>query len=264
MAMASSAAVPWTMEALAAHVRSKRARQSISYSVKAPGIEKQLARQRIYELFSPDAWPEPLLMVTMPSVEWSFEKQLIYARRSIESDDGRRPTFFISFENNRALYFAGCTQMPGVAGVKRPHLKTNRKFDFCEMGVQSKLSTFFFANIEDYMEYQTLCPHDCYPVDAAWLDFTGPMTTKRLALIGEYYRLCVRGVLIVTMLKARENDKEFVNDRKSHLVREMPGDVLHCLEYFDTSPMLQFAVKRTNLAGFADYKYHARRLFEAA
>ena len=42
--------------------------------------EKVAARQRVLDIFHPDRWPDRIHMLTMPSVQWRFERKLLATR----------------------------------------------------------------------------------------------------------------------------------------------------------------------------------------
>ena len=85
--------------------------------------------------------------------------------------------------------------------------------------------------------------------DAVWLDYTGPLTKERLKLISNFYESSVHSVLVVTALKARWNRETSdaiarCGGHSEWLCKHLQGEVLHDLEYFDTSPMAQFAIRK--------------------
>jgi hypothetical protein len=104
------------MEELAAHYgHSYEPGGGILFARKPDGEEKIKARQLILDMFSAERWPERLNMLTMPSVSWRFERQLLGSR---EPGWLRRPrprtVHFTAVENDRAIYYAGAAQMPGT------------------------------------------------------------------------------------------------------------------------------------------------------
>jgi hypothetical protein len=209
------------------------------------GDAKTLARQYVLDLFHPDRWPDHLHMLTMPSVQWRFERKLLGAREVgwLRADKPRR-TYFTSCESDRALYYAAVTQMPGLH-TPNSALKPIRHYSFAEMGVKTRYASFFFANIDEMIQ------QDCWDSgwDAAWLDYTGPLNVKRMAIIKTFYQRYVRDILIVTALKARfsEDTMRAINRAGSHadwIRSHLDGEILHDIEYIDTSPMAQFAVRK--------------------
>src|SRR5262249_42533071 len=154
-------------------------------------------------------------------------------------------TYFTGVENARAIFSAGVTQMPGVetpdAMIKAT--RTPQQNVFAERGFNTSYATFYFCNVDDLMRV-----YDGKGWDAAWLDYTGPMTVERLAIIRRFYHTHIRRVLIVTALNGRF-DRGAMDAMMSAggysewLRRNLEGDVLHDLEYFDTSPMIQLAIR---------------------
>jgi len=78
--------------------------------------------------------------------------------------------------------------MPGVH-TPNPLVKKLRDFPFAEFGIKTHYGAFFFANIDDMLVYDWDAAsfkrrdRPSKKWDAVWLDYTGPLTVKRLELI---------------------------------------------------------------------------------
>lgn len=213
--------------------------------------EKDAARQKILDLFSLEARPQFLRILTMPSLDWRFERKLLGKR---EGDWMRHAepchTKITSIENDRFIYYSAVHQMPGLH-TKRALTTILKPAPFAERTVRTKfINEFHFANVDDLMAQEPRDKWDAW--DAAWLDYTGPLTVERLKLIARFYDRAVRNTLIVTALKARYNKEtsiaiERAGGHSEWLRKHLPGEVLHDIEYFDTSPMVQFAVRHAAL-----------------
>lgn len=205
--------------------------------------EKDAARREIIDLFVPANWPENLSILTMPGLDWRFERKLLGKR---EGDwmrkAGAHCTRITAVENDRFIYYSAAHQMPGLH-TKRALVHEMPAPSFAERTVRTKfIGAFHFANVDDLMRETTEA------WDAAWLDYIGPMTTQRLKLIGQFFERSIRSTLIITVLKARYNSEtgEAILRAGGHanwLSKNLPGEVVHSIEYFDTSPMAQFAVR---------------------
>ncbi len=208
--------------------------------------EKDTARKQILDLFTSNAWPEHLSILTMPGLDWRFERKLFGKR---EGDWMRKAgpsvTRITSIENDRFIYYSAVHHMPGLH-TKRAMTWNMPAPSFAERTVRTKfIGQFHFANVDDLMRETT------ESWDAVWLDYTGPLSSERLKLIAGFYNTSVRSTLIVTALKARWNKLTSegilrVGGHSAWLEKNLPGDVLHDIEYFDTSPMAQFAVRKSN------------------
>jgi len=235
------------MEELAARQRSIKPSGGVQFTRKVEGPEKIKARQAVLDLAM--AWPEPRLsMLTMPGMLWRFERLLLAARQpGWFQHEGARGTHFTGCENDRAIYFAGVSHMPGLQ-TPASELKQIRSYSFAEMAVKTRYASYFFANIDDLMALDGW--DDGW--DMVWLDYTGPMSVDRLDLIARFYDRFVRSTLVITALKARF-EKEATRAIKESggywewLRTRFAGKVLHELEYFDTSPMAQFAIRKKPL-----------------
>jgi hypothetical protein len=245
------------MDELAARQRSIVPSGGVMFARNADREQKEVARQYVLELFHPDCWPGRLHMLTLPGVNWRFERLLLGTREVGWLRDGveaPQRTFFTSAENDRSIYFAAIAQMPGLH--KKAPLKQLRPFPFAERGVKTRFASFFFANIDDFMahgEWESSW-------DAAWLDYIGPLSVERLELIKQFYEKAIRHTLIITALKARWNRETSaaINQAGTHsdwLREHLSGDVLHDLEYIDTVPMVQFAIRHNKPVEGTDMAY---------
>lgn len=242
----------YSMEELAARQRSIKPSGGVLFARVSDREQKYAARERIVELFSPQAWPGRLHMLTMPGLEWRFERRLLGER---EPGWMRRPhprrTRFTSFENDRAVYYSAISTMPGLH-TPNAYLRKLKQVSFAEMGFKTVCGAYFFANVDDMMVSEDW--RDGSAWDAAWFDYTGPMTVKRLSLIEQFYQRKVSQILIVTVLKARWDRETVVAIKRAGghsewLHKHLPGSILHDMEYNDAAPMAQFAVRKSLKGG---------------
>jgi hypothetical protein len=243
------------MEELAARQAVITPKGGILFARNVDGDEKRAARQLVVDLFTIEKWNRPLNMVVMPGVHWRFERLMLGVRQKgwmhHRSPHG---THFTAVENDRSIYHAALTQMPGVETPDRLIKPVRReRFPFAEMAFKTRFVSFFFANVDEFMthEWKQASYREAHMLgwDAAWLDYTGPLSVERLAIIVKFYERFVRSTLIVTALKARWNRETSgaiarAGGHASWLRRHLDGEVLHELEYQDTSPMAQFAVRK--------------------
>ncbi|MDE2107368.1 MAG: hypothetical protein KGL39_59785 [Patescibacteria group bacterium] len=207
--------------------------------------EKDHARQLIIDLFVRDAWPSTLRILTMPGLDWRFERKLLGKREGNWMAHLAHPqhTVITSIENDRFIYYSAAHQMPGLH-TRRALTKIIPAPSYAERTISTRfIKHFHFANVDDLMRETDQA------WDAAWLDYTGPLTVERLHLIAGFFERSVRSTLIVTALKARWNRAtsdaiERAGGHSAWLTKHLHGQVLHDVEYFDTSPMAQFAIRR--------------------
>lgn len=244
------------MEELAARQKTIEPSGGVLFACKVDGEEKSKARQLVLDLFSLENWNRPLNMLTVPGVHWRFERKLLGMREpGWLKHSSPRQTHFTGVENDRAIYFASATQMPGVETPHRLIKPVKRdRFPFAEMAIKTRYVSFFFANVDEFMQH-TWENKPAYREQsvsgwgAAWLDYTGPLSVERLRIIQNFYQKFVREVLVVTALKARWNRDTNAailraGGHSAWLRQHLAGDVLHDIEYMDTSPMIQFAVRK--------------------
>ena len=243
------------LEELAAHQRAINPSGGILFARKPDGDEKIKARQLVLDIFGAENWGRPLNMLTMPGLHWRFERLLLAAREPGWMKRPRsRQTHFTGVENDRAIYYSAVAQMPGVETPNRLIKPVKRDgFPFAEMAYKTRFASFFFANVDDFLAHAWKPPayreEQRHGWDAAWLDYTGPLTVDRLKIIARFYQAYVRDTMVVTTLKARYNKDTAASilragGHSEWLRKHLPGEVLHDIEYFDTSPMAQFAVRK--------------------
>jgi len=237
--------MPWGLDELTSSRQLERGTEGgVLFARKGDGDEKASARQLVLNIFH-QRMKSRLQMLTMPGVNWKFERKLFGIR---EGDWMNKPnpqrTYFITAENNRAIFSASLHKIPGM---HRSIIKETKPKPFAEIGFKSSFASHYFCNVDDLMAYDKWREGK---FTAAWLDYTGPLNTERLDIIKRFYdRHLRRGILIVTALKARWNmaTVNAIDNAGGYfewLQQHLDGDVLHNIEYMDTSPMAQFAVAR--------------------
>ncbi len=232
-------------EELAAHQASVKAVGGVLFARGRDRDGKDAARQQVLDLFVPAAWDTHLSILTMPGLEWRFERLLLGHRETGWTSRNSYPlrTKITSIENDRAIYYSAAATMPGME-TRNALAQVRVPPPFAEHAIKTKfIKRFYFGNVDDFMAQPT-----DWRCDAAWLDYTGPMTVERLNLIARFYQAAVRRILIVTVLKARWNKATSnaiakAGGHSEWLRAHLAGDVLHDLEYNDTSPMAQLAVR---------------------
>lgn len=240
------------MEELAVHQLTARPSGGVLFARTRERGEKDEARRAIVDLLGDcEAFPR-LSMLTMPGLEWRFENKLL-GRREGDWINHKGParTNLMSIENDRAIYYAAVTQMPGMRawknrkGGRNALLSQQSAPDYAERSVGNVwVNRFYLGNVDDMLRDSRM------KFDAAWLDYTGPMSVQRLALIAAFFQANIRAVLIITVLKARWNREtvaaiEHAGGHSQWLRRALPGEVLHEINYQDSaSPMTQIAIRR--------------------
>lgn len=238
-------------EELAVHQITAPLSGGIAFARKVEHEEKDRARLHVLEEFNSQRFPNGLSILTMPGVNWKFERKLFGKR---EGDWFRKKsphrTYVTSVENDRVIYLGAITQMPGLQHSNSVNVVLPPT-DFAEHVVRNRwIGRYFFANVDDLMKAH---PKDL-PYDGAWLDYTGPMTEERMRVVKRFYNECIRDTLVVTALKARWNlhTSEAITRAGGYfewMRKHLPGTILHELEYQDgPSPMAQYAVTKRSTA----------------
>jgi hypothetical protein len=241
------------MEELAAYQRTVEPRGGVLFARTQERVQKDAARKEIIDLFKNESWPGHLSILTMPGLDWAFERAVLGWREgkwmSLESP---QRTKFYSIENDRAIYFAAINnnKMPGRL-TPNALLSVESPPYFAEQAIKTKfIKRFYLGNIDNLME-ESLRDLNPMRFDAAWLDYTGQLSIKRLNTIAAFYERIVNRVLIVTVLKARwdrdtSNAIERAGGHSAWLRSHLPGEVLHDLDYLDSSAMTQLAIRKVS------------------
>jgi len=222
----------------------------VLFSQKERRAQKDIARKMVLDLFTLDNRKESLKILTMPSLDWRFEQKLLGKR---EGDwfnkSGPSNTQITSCENDRYIFYSASQKIPGIS-TPNSLITINRAPSFAEQSIKTKfVDSFYLANVDDLMAETD------QKWDAVWLDYTGPLSVSRLKIISDFYHRCVRETLVVTALKARWS-RSVSRTIESHggyfgwIKSSLPGRVLHEHEYFDSSPMAQFAVSCSENGAF--------------
>jgi len=210
------------------------------------GEEKRAAREVLLDLCSAENMPGQISLLTLPGLKWKFEGALLKRREvdDLKTTDGPARTQFTCIENDRSIYHAALVRAPGMRNPKNI-FRVLPSTPFAERAVSCLwIDHFYFGNVDDLMR----APPQQY--DVAWLDYTGPMSVQRLALISQFYRTSVTRLLVITAMRARWNRQasdavEHAGGHTQWLTKALPGEVVHAIDYQDSaSPMTQFAVRR--------------------
>lgn len=231
-------------EELAAHLNTVAPSGGVAFARKQEREQKDIARKAILDLFTPEAWPGHLSMLSMPGVEWKFERKLLGQREGNWYEHAPTNTHLTCIENDRPIFHGAVMNLPGLR-QRTSVVQELPPTSFAERGLHNQwVGAFFFGNIDD------LIAAGSHNFDAAWLDYTGPLTIERLRAIRHFWQTSVRQVLIVTALKARWNKDtshaiERAGGHGAWVLRHLHGDVLHDIEYQDgPSPMHQIALRK--------------------
>lgn len=212
---------------------------------------KNSARYRILDSLSREHWSGKLRVLTMPGLEWAFEKQLInlrdYAvhgkgwiantvntRFRVASDQS---TQVYAVEYDPAIYFGSLKWMPG------------KRFGYQQLSAHAVrtrvIKMYYFTDVETFIGDES-----CVEVDAAWLDFTGYMTPVRLHRINRFWKEKCNWQLAITMLNARypSHVKACIlkhGSMEKWITSVLGGNVYDIHHYFDEySAMLQIILRK--------------------
>ena len=241
------------MEEMAVHQLTARPSGGILFARATERGHKDEARRYLVDLFGDVERFPTLNILTMPGLDWRFENKLLGRREGDWANSGRGPqrTRITSVESDRAIYQAAVTRMPGMARHWRTHrhrtkndpIRMEASPEWAECSISNRwVNRFHFANVDDLMAG---LPQD-QRFDAAWLDYTGPMTAVRLAIIQRFFAQHIRpgGALAVTVLRGRQKPKDVramdaAGGHTEWLLGALPGRVDHDISYSDTGSHMQ-------------------------
>lgn len=202
---------------------------------------KNEARQRVIDSLLPENWPGHLRILTMPGLYWTFESQVIRKRKRAAGktyrERGHKMTSIYAVEWDTAIYAASLKYIPGItSGLQK----------LSEHSLRTKLVECFYCTPVEGFITDGLCPE----VDAAWLDFTGQISLRRMYAIRDFWRRKVTWQLTVTALNGRW-DRFTGRAIKAHgglepwLIQNLGGEVFDVHRYRDGySSMLQITLRK--------------------
>jgi hypothetical protein len=232
-----------TMHTLADRIMlSRHPSPGLRYARRVEQTEKAVARNRVLSLFSPKRWPGNLNILTMPALDWTFERALL-ARRERSYPHKIRRTYLTCVESSPAIWTAALRNIPG--GDTSLTLALPRPIFAREVARTRIVGRFFQCTVEDLAAQQTDREYD-----AAWIDLTGPLTDRRLAALASLWDR-TNCYLIVTSLRARWAG-QFRVDLAAHggdlgelLTERLSGSfAVSQYTYADRSPMHQIVLAR--------------------
>ena len=214
------------------------------------GNEKAAARSLVLSLFGPENYPEPIKVLSMPGIGFHFETELMRRRegvRNFAKHVGPARTEIHAVENDRAVFYQNLTTVPGIRNPRNTIIDLGRS-SYAERTLRYLfIDRYVFADVDD-----VIASGNSY--DCVWLDYFGPVSAARMQRIRAFFEERVRGTLVVTFLRARHDAAtsrmlDFHGGHENWFYNEYAAaDVEHYVEYFDTSPMAQFAVSHHRLA----------------
>lgn len=256
--MKSDAALTWgsdsDMETLAALVAKQRNAGHRFAAAQATDErpEKDAARRRVLDLFTAEAWPESLEILTMPGAAWIFESQLLRQREALTRLRRKLPlrTSIRAIESDPAIFASALTRMPTASSDKANHRVihfAHRKPYAVATVWHPLIRQFNCARFDDYAAQSD------HIFDAAWLDFTGFLTRDILTALVRFWPR-VRVVLVVTFLAARYGPEigrrltAAEGDWGRLLADALPGArVASVYHYADGAPMVQVELRQPSV-----------------
>lgn len=175
----------------------------ISFARRASSTEKTQARSRLVPLFGSRRWERKygqrnLSILTMPGLDWTFERQLLTQRERAKRRENPSFTSITAVERSAPVWAASMLRMPGAATSLMlnvpcpPHAR-----NACRTRA---IGRFFLSSFEGLALESG---PKVYVFDAAWIDLCGPVTEARVHALKHLWDRKVRHLLIVTSLAAR-------------------------------------------------------------
>ena len=212
-------------------------------------VIKADARGRVARLFLPRVWPGPLSILTMPGLKWAFEREILgYREVDLKKEDGHpQRTHIASIEWDEAIFRCALGFIPkgeddDIIQVQAP--------EFASDSYRTKqIARYHRGRFEDLAEWYVTSD---YSFDAAWLDFSGPVSMARMVAIQRFWLSSIKWRLVVTAMNARwDADASAAIARAGGItewfVKSLPGAQLILDDRYQSAhtPMLQIGVDRT-------------------
>lgn len=217
---------------------SVRNRRGVAFARKAQPVERAVARGRVVSLFEPKRWPTALSILTLPGVTWTFERRLLCAREG-NWEQRTRPaqsTYITGCEIDPAIFAAATVTIPRTAKASVVTFTNSPRWTTRTVGTDA-VRRFHHCDVYELMK------HNDSHFGAAWLDFTGTLTSDRLVRIAEFYNRWVVGILVLTFMYGRRDVDNDVGDVLEWVTDALPGNVLQFFHYADgPAHMVQLAI----------------------
>jgi len=216
-------------------IRNKTSRSGIAFARKCNTQEKTMAREKIIRWFGLNEIPFPLNMVTLPGLEWIFERELFAKRGS---------TLMVhACESDEAIYRGALFQIP-LRGIH----ETIRHYEspsWATATYSTPRIRFYRARVEDLLQSNRLS------ANAAWLDFSGPLYDKRMQAVKTFWDRLSRTRFAITATMCRYRDdvtQEQVADAGGYvewICDYLPGaKVREIYQYNDGIAMIQVVLDK--------------------
>lgn len=214
----------------------------VLYARKDDMTEKDKARARINSSLASEFWPGNLRILTMPGLEWKFER-LLWSTRS----RGRARTTFYSVERDPAIYFASINWMPRrMTPNGRGHKGTGKITQVSPHCLRTRsIHSYYFTSAEAFIR-----DVNCPVFDAAWFDFTGTINAETMTALRHFWRTRCTWQMTITALNGRYR-KHTADMVRRHggfvewLVHSLPGFISDVHRYQDGhSAMVQITLQK--------------------
>lgn len=223
----------------------------VAFARATPEPNKVFARNQVLKLLGVREHPKGLCILTMPGLTWQFERDLLRLREGMweRKRDGKgsvHNTYICGIESDRSIWHAGVTLMPG--GPRDSVESTTTILaptQWAEKVVRNRfISRYMLGSVE------ALMAETDFMYDAAWIDFNGQLSLKRMDLLDKFFKHHIRRTLIVTSLKGRWDrvTKTVIHEAGGIVewARERLGGVVrHSFDYGSgDATMTQFALSK--------------------
>lgn len=203
--------------------------------------KKYAARQQVLNLFTSDVWPRKLSMLTFPGLKWEFERLLLGNRMQAQFGGmSECETHLHAVESDHAIFRAALRFMPGIKGL-------NLRIVNATTVATGVVREYQCVGFEDYV----WSPNFSDYYNAAWLDFTGFLTERRLDSIAHFWNASPSmECLVVTLMNARQpksiTRKLKIGGTGALLASRMLGAKCEAeMTYADPAPMIQVVLRRS-------------------
>jgi hypothetical protein len=214
----------------------------IRYARRKTTVSKAAARNAALSAFGASRFPGNLSILTMPSLNWAFERALINNREHGRGRLRPRRTFVTAIERSHVAYKGALLKIPGHrSGIVNlppaPYARqTCRSFT---------IARFHLCDLREL----ALGLDGEWRYHGAWIDLSGPVTASVLTALVNLWETQIRSVLVLTSLRARwprpiNGMVREAGGLSAFLQEHIAGSVLHDFDYADGTPMHQIAFFR--------------------
>lgn len=183
--------------------------------------------------------PRQFKVVTLSSMYWIFEKELITTLNNKYYYEDKRGITLKSFEYDWKMFCVASINIPSGKYSKIQQEMSPLNYQVVKSNIGRHLISVHHIDVFDYLSVTD------NSFDFMWIDLTSPIDHVKDSIIHASNKLLDKGILVLSFPKGREkikiaNRTQFVLDILSNM------ELIESVDYFDTTPMCNLILKKNS------------------